>query len=701
MFKSAFKLYLSDPVHTGQASIGCYNGTSPSLTCVTNAGKVFLHTPQATNIDGDTQVKYLNINKEINCIASGTLDPVLRRDVLLIGTPNNLLAYDVEENRDLFYREVPDGVTSCLIGKLGDLSSNLALIGGNCSVQGFDAKGSEAYWTVTSDVVSAMAFANVTNSPGRELLVGSKDSEIRIFQKEQVIEEVVEVDEVTGLCPIYGSRFAYALANGTVGIYNGSKRAWRVKSRHMVNCINSFDLDGDGVEELLSGWSNGKFEVRSEKTGETLFKENFSAPISAILCADFRNNGREEVICCTADGEVKGYLQADSTMGRTLEDSKRSAESLGQLQRLKAELQQEVRMYQKANFQSEFHTVPGQTKVDPKVNVHIEKLQGDNSLRLVISSAKTTGIKALVLEADGILSNDATFFPFPDERDVAYFPLDIKSRVPCNLSVKVLVGFPLSNFYHAINVEIPLGKFTCFIPSQRDNINYPDSYVKFKFKDTTQRFVSWIDSVFQTQLASTTNYNKETFEMCFISSVDKMPLVITLNANESIVIISTDDMMLAGEIVQDLANFLGISELESLIDFPQEMQEFQHVLQDVESYNAARLTISADVADRTSAIKELVIKAEEARILQNMSSVRESYRQLFRLNKEMVAEHEKKALNHKCLVESLKKVNAMIQKASDLRVGKAKSKLITSCRSAIRANNMQSLFKIIKQGATL
>ena len=158
MFKSAFKLYLSDPVHTGQASIGCYNGTSPSLTCVTNAGKVFLHTPQATNIDGDTQVKYLNINKEINCIASGTLDPVLRRDVLLIGTPNNLLAYDVEENRDLFYREVPDGVTSCLIGKLGDLSSNLALIGGNCSVQGFDANGSEAYWTVTSDVVSAMAF---------------------------------------------------------------------------------------------------------------------------------------------------------------------------------------------------------------------------------------------------------------------------------------------------------------------------------------------------------------------------------------------------------------------------------------------------------------------------------------------------------------------------------------------------------------
>lgn len=65
-----------------------------------------------------------------------------------------------------------------------------------------------------------------------------------------------------------------------------------MKSRHQPTCINSFDLTGDGVPELLSGWSNGKFEVRSEKTGETLFKESFGAPISSVLCADFRGNGR-------------------------------------------------------------------------------------------------------------------------------------------------------------------------------------------------------------------------------------------------------------------------------------------------------------------------------------------------------------------------------------------------------------------------
>ena len=73
-------------------------------------------------------------------------------------------------------------------------------------MQGFDAKGSEAYWTVTGDEVTTMAFANFTNSPGKELLVGSKDNEIRIFQNEQAIEEILEIDEVTRLCPIYSSK---------------------------------------------------------------------------------------------------------------------------------------------------------------------------------------------------------------------------------------------------------------------------------------------------------------------------------------------------------------------------------------------------------------------------------------------------------------------------------------------------------------
>lgn len=34
---------------------------------------------------------------------------------------------------------------------------------------------------------------------------------------------------ITGLCSVSGSRFGYALANGTVGVYDRTARYWRIK----------------------------------------------------------------------------------------------------------------------------------------------------------------------------------------------------------------------------------------------------------------------------------------------------------------------------------------------------------------------------------------------------------------------------------------------------------------------------------------
>ena len=48
----------------------------------------------------------LNINQRILSLASGKLDESVERDILAIGTPTTLLAYDVENNSDLFYKEV-------------------------------------------------------------------------------------------------------------------------------------------------------------------------------------------------------------------------------------------------------------------------------------------------------------------------------------------------------------------------------------------------------------------------------------------------------------------------------------------------------------------------------------------------------------------------------------------------------------------
>ena len=58
--------------------------------------------------------------------------------MLLVGTPTNLLAYDVERNADLFHKDVQDGVNAVVVGRLGLIDSDaspLAIVGGNCSLQ--------------------------------------------------------------------------------------------------------------------------------------------------------------------------------------------------------------------------------------------------------------------------------------------------------------------------------------------------------------------------------------------------------------------------------------------------------------------------------------------------------------------------------------------------------------------------------------
>lgn len=55
-------------------------------------------------------ISLLNINQSVSCIASGKLDPTSERDMLMVGTHTNLLAYDVRDNADLFYKEVSPSV---------------------------------------------------------------------------------------------------------------------------------------------------------------------------------------------------------------------------------------------------------------------------------------------------------------------------------------------------------------------------------------------------------------------------------------------------------------------------------------------------------------------------------------------------------------------------------------------------------------
>jgi Bardet-Biedl syndrome 2 protein len=129
-------------------------------------------------------------------------------------------------------------------------------------------------------------------------------------------------------------------------VYDKETRLWKKKQKHPVQAIRAFDLDGDGVPELVTGLSNGRLEggsrcfdavltpllrrfnpvfgpvslVRNDDSGELIYKDGYNAGVAAIVQADYHLDGREEIMVCCEDGEVRGYLPAEEEIAGSLMD---------------------------------------------------------------------------------------------------------------------------------------------------------------------------------------------------------------------------------------------------------------------------------------------------------------------------------------------------------------------------------------------
>lgn len=104
-----------------------------------------------------------------------------------MGSENTLFAYDVEQNYDIFYKDVSDGVSVVCEGKMMVKKEEhaLAFVGGNCSIYGYDHEGEEVYWNVTGGDVTAM---HVAQGEGQSLLVVSADDfTTTVFRGEEML----------------------------------------------------------------------------------------------------------------------------------------------------------------------------------------------------------------------------------------------------------------------------------------------------------------------------------------------------------------------------------------------------------------------------------------------------------------------------------------------------------------------------------
>lgn len=351
------------------------------------------------------------------------------RDLLYVGTQSTLLAYDVERNADVFFRDVPDGVNSLAVGSLANMKP-LLFAGGNCSIVGFNEAGTESFWTVTGDNVSALCLSDVNNDGLNELIVGSEDFEIRTFRNEELISEQTEADKIIDIKRVEGRKFAYSLSNGTVGVYDGpQRRLWRVKTKNKVTAIASYDINADGVPEIISTWSNQTLNIRNTLNGETIYKTAVpnNETVAAIVCSDYRKDGKEELMLCCSNGDIIAYLPAEfdmvsmgggreddthigsdsgvNTSAANLQDQK----TLESLQAKKQELANELKLIEKSLKNVKTGDVqPGALPPDTVLSIAISPDPTGHCVLLTVSSTTEVQISAvIVIDLEGILSKES------------------------------------------------------------------------------------------------------------------------------------------------------------------------------------------------------------------------------------------------------------------------------------------------------
>lgn len=241
----------------------------------------------------------------------------------------------------------------------------------------------------------------------QELIVGSDDFQIRVFQNEEIITEITETEKVTKLKALGGNKYGYGLANGTVGVYEGTERVWRGKTKHELTSLESFDLDGDGVNEVACGWGSGKFEVRSDKTGEVIYRDTFASSVAGIVTADYRGDGSNQIICVSSQGEVRAYTQAPPELRGNLMGKRVDEEVLKDLNQQKQQLLQELHNYE-SNLAVANKPESGVIPKTTQILVALEMNPKEKCIDLLVSTNNPEAIiRGVILVSEQIFSNES------------------------------------------------------------------------------------------------------------------------------------------------------------------------------------------------------------------------------------------------------------------------------------------------------
>ena len=196
-------------------------------------------------------------------------------------------------------------------------------------------------------------------------------------------------------------------------------------------------------------------------------------------------------------------------------------------------------------------------------------------------------------------------------------PLYPPREVPIDLHIKAFVGYKAATHFHVFELTRTLPRFSMFslvsFPSEP-----PAGEVRLVARERVQRIVMWLNQNF---LLTEELESRTSLELEFLSLRDNTPLQLNMDQDGGITI-RTDDMELAGDLVQSLGTYLGMEDLATNCNFPAEISKLERLLGQAEELQTVRQRLSADMADHSGIIRTLVVRSEDSRIMGDIKSLR-------------------------------------------------------------------------------
>jgi Bardet-Biedl syndrome 2 protein len=611
----------------------------------------------------------LSLNYSITAIATGKLSQTSEKEYLAIGTDTNILVYQVDENIEVFFKEITEGVRCMIIGTSDLMHSPMLFCGTRTTVRGFNEKGEEMLWIVTSGVINSIILFDFNRDADLEILLGCEDEKIRVYKHDKFIRELNENGPVKEIIQI-GSLLAFILRNGTVGVYEEHVRLWRIKSKTCATSAASYDLLGTGQLQIILGWENGKIDVRDSRSGDVLMKLMTPNKVIGLIVTDYRGLETEDLIVVSEQGDVQGYTSSNINLAPL---TATEGSQIKDLMSLKQNLMLELMHYENnsrvnesiANapddtlaainhlktISNDFAIIPANTRLQIAISADGAK---QSSVEVAISTNNSTIIKAVTIFADGIFPNGEALIVHPPMKRIvsgAYsgmrstsnqangvssiiIPLKIPKDEAIDVHIKAFVGNADGNQFHVFELNRQLPKFCMYSLPERisaspkslndmtkiadeSSSKVPESFVKFKVTERVSRFCLFINQNFLLSADIDPQAGElDTFDFLKLSLVclrDGTPLIITFY-NDSSILIQTENIELAGNLVQAIAQFMNITNLDSTASFPAAVTKVRELFDKLQGMQESSNILRTDMSLKINLAKMLVFRAEDAKV---------------------------------------------------------------------------------------